>query len=525
MKYQAHKGVSTEYPENTMPAYRAAIQQGYDIIELDMGVTKDQQIVMLHDDTINRTARHLDGSVIENPVCIEEITYQEALQYDFGIGKALKYQGTKLALWSEVLKLAAGANVQLKVDNKYQRFSDRQKALLFDMIRPYTEKVIMTCNTVEAVREAVEQCPGIGISYDGPVTEPILQKIAGIVPKEKLTVWLPLENRNTWWVTVEYANPENAALIKKYGSLGVWILSDYEELNAAKALGADVIETNGQIKPVQNQGVLTDMHTHSQSSHDSVCPVMEMCGAETVKGIQVMAVTDHCDVGSCEQYDVSVGIRQSNQEAMDTGMQMEDSIKVLRGLEIGEVFWYPETAKMITQMCEYDVIIGSVHCVKHPELEKAYSGIDFRELSMETIQAYLASYFRDIMTMLDVQDLDILAHLTCPLRYIRGKYGIDVDMTPHQEAIESILQRIIRMGVALEVNTSSLGMLGDTMPGREILKRYKELGGYLITVGSDAHVSANAASGIQETIAELKKLGFHNIYYYQDRKSIPCLIG
>ena len=137
MKYQAHKGVSTEYPENTMPAYRAAIQQGYDIIELDMGVTKDQQIVMLHDDTINRTARHLDGSVIANPVCIEEITYQEALQYDFGIGKALKYRGTKLALWSEVLKLAAGANVQLKVDNKYQRFSDRQKALLFDMIRPY----------------------------------------------------------------------------------------------------------------------------------------------------------------------------------------------------------------------------------------------------------------------------------------------------------------------------------------------------------------------------------------------------
>ena len=59
--YQAHKGVSSENPENTMPAFEAAVRQGYNIIELDVSITKDQQFVILHDKTINKTARHPKG--------------------------------------------------------------------------------------------------------------------------------------------------------------------------------------------------------------------------------------------------------------------------------------------------------------------------------------------------------------------------------------------------------------------------------------------------------------------------------
>ena len=58
----AHRGVYSEYPENTMPAFKAAAEQGYEVIELDPAVTKDGVIVFVHDSTINRTGRRQDGS-------------------------------------------------------------------------------------------------------------------------------------------------------------------------------------------------------------------------------------------------------------------------------------------------------------------------------------------------------------------------------------------------------------------------------------------------------------------------------
>ena len=65
MNFQAHRGVSTEYPENTMPAFIAAVEQGYTYIETDPLVTKDNVCVLMHDKTLNRTCRNDDGSTRE----------------------------------------------------------------------------------------------------------------------------------------------------------------------------------------------------------------------------------------------------------------------------------------------------------------------------------------------------------------------------------------------------------------------------------------------------------------------------
>ena len=62
IKLQAHRGVSSDCPENTMAAFRCAALQGYDVIELDPDYTKDGKIVILHDKTLNRTARKADGT-------------------------------------------------------------------------------------------------------------------------------------------------------------------------------------------------------------------------------------------------------------------------------------------------------------------------------------------------------------------------------------------------------------------------------------------------------------------------------
>ena len=82
IKLQAHRGVSAECPENTMPAFITAIEQGYEAIEVDVMSTKDNQLVLHHDKTINRTARKADGSPVGAALPLSWLTYDELLEYD-----------------------------------------------------------------------------------------------------------------------------------------------------------------------------------------------------------------------------------------------------------------------------------------------------------------------------------------------------------------------------------------------------------------------------------------------------------
>ena len=75
MRYQAHRGVASEAPENTMAAYRLAVAQGYDVIELDPSFTKDGVCVLYHDETLTRTCRTSDGGEVPGDILFSETTY------------------------------------------------------------------------------------------------------------------------------------------------------------------------------------------------------------------------------------------------------------------------------------------------------------------------------------------------------------------------------------------------------------------------------------------------------------------
>lgn len=537
IKFQAHRGVSTENPENTMPAFLAAIDQGYDVIELDVDMTKDGRFVLLHDKEINRTARYVDGRTVTEPILISDITYEQAFAYDFGLWFAKKFKGTKLPLLEEVLQLVAtgnevqkevqnavqdkklnrakNADVKIKINNKYQQFDGAAKAAFFELLKPYQQIACLTCSSLEEVRTAAEYFNEMHIHYDGPVSEDSLQALSKLLPKERLTVWIPLENTATSGVTVPFADDSLAALVKRYARLGLWRLSDYKELGIAEKMGAEIIETNGRLKPERNVGLTADLHTHSESSHDSVCKIEDMCLAQIEQGTDIMAVTDHCDIFSFENYDIYTPIKAAYDTVMELRGKYEGKIRLLSGVEIGEGAWFPEETRKLLNLVPYDVIIGSSHCVKHGDITRAYSGLKFTEGI--DVAAYFDDYLDELLAMLDVVDFDILAHLTCPLRYITGRQKIAVDLSPYKEKITEILRRIIQSGIALEVNTSSYGLMGEFMPGREILQQYYEMGGYLITLGSDAHVTKDAAQYLDEAKALLREIGFKHIFYYENR--------
>lgn len=100
-----HRGYSIEAPENTLPAYIMSKQKGFVYAECDVQFTSDEVAVLLHDSSINRTARNADGSAISGTVEIGSITYEQALTYDFGIWKGAEWAGTKIPTFAQFILL------------------------------------------------------------------------------------------------------------------------------------------------------------------------------------------------------------------------------------------------------------------------------------------------------------------------------------------------------------------------------------------------------------------------------------
>ena len=246
--------------------------------------------------------------------------------------------------------------------------------------------------------------------------------------------------------------------------------------------------------------------------------IQTMLESENKSGTAVFASTDHCDILSHTDYYIFAPIARS--------VENSSALKArgaLSGVEISEGFWRDEEYRRIMALAPYDVVIGSVHVVQYKVLE-AYSKTDFSLFSDAETEEFLAIYFADVLRMVKDTEMDILAHLTCPLRYIVGKYGRRVNIEKFLPVIDEILSLIIQKGIALEVNTSSYGTLGDFMPSRDIIRRYRDMGGYLVTLGSDAHVAENASTYFPEALSFLTEAGFSDIFYLKNRKLVPCRI-
>lgn len=524
MKFEAHRGVGTECPENTMPAFQAAAAQGYAMIETDPLFTADGVCVLLHDRMLNRTCRNADGSEIAGEICMDAISYEEALAYDAGLAKARKYKGTKIPTLQELLNLSAKTGIAIKLDNRIQSFTETQTAALFDLIAASKARAGFTVSDFSYLDRVLARFPDAEIHYDGPVDAAALAALQSRLRREQLTVWLCLPSEETAWVTVPKADAALCAAVKRVGQLGIWLLKTQKELEQAQAYGADLVETPGQLKPLHPYEGLSDCHTHSFYSHDSACDPADSLRAAQAHGLAAFAITDHCDIEFCRKQDVQTPVCQSVAAAKALNAAVP-GLRVLSGVEMGEAIWYEDAAADLLNAAHCDVVIGSVHAVRYPGYSMPYSQIDFSRFSEREKDAFLAAYFDDLLEMAQTADFDILAHLTCPVRYIHGKYHRSVDLTRYQPQIDAILKSIVEKGAALEVNTSGFHEPEPyLMPELSIVKRYLAFGGTLITLGSDAHQAENMANGFAQAVQMLKSIDVHCLCRYENRIAIPYAI-
>ena len=262
-----------------------------------------------------------------------------------------------------------------------------------------------------------------------------------------------------------------------------------------------------------------DMHNHSLHSHDAKSRISALCEIVLQKGLAGFAVTDHFDNEYSKQTDTFSSILDAFEDAGETETSYRDRVEILRGVEIGEGIWFPEEAQKMIAMRDFDVVLGSVHAVRYKDLTVPYSVIDFSKVSEADVYGFWSAYFDDLIECAEMSDYDILTHLTCPLRYLNGKFGYSLTPEMHADKIDTVLKIVIERKKALEINTSCLGSHYDElMPNAPILERYYALGGRLVTIGSDSHIEENFAKGLEDAAKVLKQIGFDKAYYYKKRK-------
>ncbi len=240
MIFRSHRGGVYYTPENTMPAFRAALDSKFEQIETDPQYTKDGVIVLMHDSTINRTCRHNDGTVIEQPLRVCDMTYDELLNYDAGIHKGPQFKGTRVPKLEELLQLLDGTDVLLDLDKK---ITTAELDPLLSLVKKYDVTVEFSCADTARIQKILSVLPDARINYDGKNTEKDLAEIASLVPRERLSVWVYLDKPNFAWLTDrDKASPELCARVRKYAVLGIANVTFPEDVREAMLLGADIIE-------------------------------------------------------------------------------------------------------------------------------------------------------------------------------------------------------------------------------------------------------------------------------------------
>lgn len=271
--------------------------------------------------------------------------------------------------------------------------------------------------------------------------------------------------------------------------------------------------------------ILADMHNHSDLSPDGCDSPIQMAQRACGLGVRHFALTDHIEIEKFDKWDYAGAIKKSHRAYLEIKELFGDKMEIYYGAELGQPLYDPALADRVLSENDYDFILGSQHRTRsYPYLNKIPDTAQDRKRCLD-------EYFEDLLALAEWGRFCSLSHLTFPLRFIavdsaaqKPVLKYEIDLSPYRAVIDKILETIISKGIALEVNSSGIRKgLGVSMPDAEYVRRYKALGGGMITVGSDAHRVADAAADIPQCLEMIKECGFNEICVF--RKKQPIFIN
>ncbi|WP_029230693.1 histidinol-phosphatase HisJ family protein [Butyrivibrio sp. VCB2006] len=264
-----------------------------------------------------------------------------------------------------------------------------------------------------------------------------------------------------------------------------------------------------------------DYHLHTHNSGDSEAPMKDMVESAISKGLTEMCFTEHMDLDFPITEQVPEGlftldIPPYEKDLFSYREEYKDRIAIKYGIELGLQPQILADNKAIIQNHGFDFVIGSVHLLDHKD-PYYYSNYWSAQDEDSVIRRYFESTLENIKLF---SDFDVLGHLDYIVRYTPSK-GADYSYFKYKDIIDEILSLLIEMKKGLDLNTKALVSGNENPnPGIDILKRYHELGGRIITFGSDAHVPDGVAGCFDKAKDIALKCGFDS--YYTFTKRVPC---
>lgn len=262
--------------------------------------------------------------------------------------------------------------------------------------------------------------------------------------------------------------------------------------------------------------IYTDYHLHTTFSHDGISTMEEHIQNAIKLGLKEICFTEH--------YDIYDGLKNNTLKTIDVENYVENfkqyqekyknQINLKLGIEIGLQPDIKETISNMVRQYPFDFIIGSSHitCKKDIAMDASF----FEGLIQK--EAY-TKYFREVLENIKIYDeFDVYGHIDYIVRY-GGYENKTIKYSYYKEILDEILINIINKGKGIEINTSGYRYgLQEPHPNFEILTRYKELGGKMITIGSDAHKIQDVCSDFEKATDLLKEIGYTSYTVFKNRE-------
>lgn len=256
-----------------------------------------------------------------------------------------------------------------------------------------------------------------------------------------------------------------------------------------------------------------DFHMHTTVSYDGRSTAQAMVEAAAAAGLKEICFTDHMDYRHCRPRSEITYCVETYNSAYD-GLQMP-GLLIRNGVEIGMTTWNLEETQRDLQLRHYDFVIGSVHYLEDRDIydDEAY----WAEHTQEQVER---KYFEELLACAQCHDnFDVLGHLTYVSKTPANPRRRIIPLSDYQEVVDEIFKTLAAKGKGIEVNTSGMDRFGDYLPGAQYLRRFRELGGEIVTVGSDAHNTDRVGQYTFEVCTMLKDI-FGYVCTFADRKPI-----
>lgn len=264
---------------------------------------------------------------------------------------------------------------------------------------------------------------------------------------------------------------------------------------------------------------IIDTHVHTDNSPDGHHSAMYMCECAEMAGLRAIAFTDHVESDAYRRDHYDRVALQSFIDVTKARSAFRGKLLVCAGVELGQPMYDVATSEEILANLPYDMVIGSVHNFQN---EQDFMYLDYSQWDITDL---MNKYFDELIKLARWAKLDTLAHMTYPLRYIVGEHGIPVDMSKFSDKVDEILSLLVKNEKALEINTSGLRQkLGKTMPEEDVVRRFKQLGGEFVTVGSDAHYAKDIGAGVDVGMEIAQRSGFDCVTLFQNRQPVQIPI-